>query len=285
MLKIGLQYFAEEAETIPQTEEVAESVTEDVTPQENTTQEEVTETPFKLKIKYNHEEQELDEEKARELAQKGMNYDKVFEEYSTLKNKVTEYDDIPVSDLKATAQALGMTVKDYLEYTKNFADEANIQKIADTYEVDYTVAKAIYETQKPKAQSVEQPEPIQDRLETDIHELYKAYPEVTEDDIKAIMDDYNSGVPMIKAFEAYNLKQENEKTKTRLSELEKQLSTKKVNEENSNAAVGSLTGGGDTVPSDIYSKEEFNALTKEQINSNLDKALKSMSYWSAKKRK
>jgi hypothetical protein len=39
---------------------------------------------FKLKIKYNSEEMELDADRARELAQKGMNYDKVQEKLQAL---------------------------------------------------------------------------------------------------------------------------------------------------------------------------------------------------------
>lgn len=63
-------------------EEVIHDDEEEVEAQDEEEQEEAPTTEqalAKLRIKYNGEEQELDEEKAREYAQKGMNYDKVAE--------------------------------------------------------------------------------------------------------------------------------------------------------------------------------------------------------------
>ena len=42
--------------------------------------------PFRLKVKYNHEEMYLPEDEAAALAQKGMNYDKLQKSYEELKN-------------------------------------------------------------------------------------------------------------------------------------------------------------------------------------------------------
>ena len=42
--------------------------------------------PFRLKVKYNHEEIYLPEEEAAALAQKGMNYDKLQKSYEDLKS-------------------------------------------------------------------------------------------------------------------------------------------------------------------------------------------------------
>lgn len=42
--------------------------------------------PFRLKVKYNHEEMYLPEEEAAVLAQKGMNYDKLQKSYEDLKS-------------------------------------------------------------------------------------------------------------------------------------------------------------------------------------------------------
>lgn len=298
MLCLGTQFFADEpAATMPQSPDVApESEDGEATIPEPVQQEDAPpaqpETPpFKLKIKYNHEEKELDEETARELAQKGMNYDKVLKEHEALKARLSEYESMSIDEIKASAQALGMTVKDYIEYAKGYADEANIQKIADTYGVDYAYAKALYETQKAARPAGSKPaeaappaEPVQDKLEADIHELYKAYPDVTEDDVKAIMDDYGKGVPMLAAYEKYLLKKEHEQAKARLAEYEKKLAIRETNDRNNDMAVGSLSGGGDAAPSDIYTKEELDALTPEQIRRDPDKAAKSMSYHSKKRK-
>lgn len=293
MLILGLQFFAEEpAAAIPQAEPAAQQAQTETaaTPPEASAQEtppeQVPQTavPFSLKVKYNHEERELDEAAARDYAEKGMNYDKVFGEYCALKAKASVY-----GEIEAQAQAAGMTVEDYIQHAKSHADEAAIQKIADTYSVDYAVAKAIHETRKapaaatPQATQTADPAP-DDKLDADIHALYKAHPDVTEDDVKAIMDDYGKGIPMTAAYEAYKLRKEHEQTVAKLAELEKKLYVKDVNEENNKSAVGSLTSDGETIPNEFYTKEELDSLTREQISANLDKAMASMSEHSRKRK-
>ena len=58
-----------------------EEPAEDTTPEADTKPE-----PYKLKIKYNHEEMEIPEDEAVPLIQKGMNYDKLQERYNAIQN-------------------------------------------------------------------------------------------------------------------------------------------------------------------------------------------------------
>lgn len=52
--------------------------------------------PYKLKIKYNHEEMEIPENEAIPLIQKGMNYDKLQERYDNIQNdpRLSDYDKV-----------------------------------------------------------------------------------------------------------------------------------------------------------------------------------------------
>jgi hypothetical protein len=75
-----------EVETVEDTTPTEETEAEAPETQEQEPQTEQPEqTPF-LKVKYNKEEMELDEERARELAQKGLNYDKTIERLQALES-------------------------------------------------------------------------------------------------------------------------------------------------------------------------------------------------------
>jgi hypothetical protein len=75
-----------EVETVEDTTPTEETEVEAPETQEQEPQTEQPEqTPF-LKVKYNKEEMELDEERARELAQKGLNYDKTIERLQALES-------------------------------------------------------------------------------------------------------------------------------------------------------------------------------------------------------
>lgn len=61
--------------------------------------EEPVENTFSLDIKYNGEEQVIDDiERARELAQKGMNYDKINERATQFEEELKQYKDNPLYD-------------------------------------------------------------------------------------------------------------------------------------------------------------------------------------------
>lgn len=76
------------------------------------------ENEFTLDIKYNGEQMSLDKQRATELAQKGMNYDHVYEELKRLRENPE------LEKLNKLAQAAGMSTGELLDMLLN-EDETN----------------------------------------------------------------------------------------------------------------------------------------------------------------
>lgn len=77
-----------------------------------------------LTIKHNHEEHSLTREEARQLAQKGMNYDHVADELKRLRED-------PAQQLfEQLAQQSGMTREEYLKAVQTQMEQAETQKLA-----------------------------------------------------------------------------------------------------------------------------------------------------------
>lgn len=136
-----------------------------------------------LKVKFNHDELILSEEEARTLAQKGLNYDKIYSQLEALKGQPD------------------------------------------------TTGKALKE----------------DALDED-------------DEVKQI-------------------KEENEVLKQKLKEAGAKLLKEKALEQNKKSSIGSV-GMKAKREAELFTKEELATLSKSEIKQNLDKALKSLSYWS-----
>jgi hypothetical protein len=172
--------------------------------------------PFRLMVKFNHNELELDEENARVLAQKGLNYDKVK----------AQLDSITANE----AQTKG-----------GFEDEAV--------------------------------------------QFFEKYPEVKAADIpESVMLEYQRGIPLSVAFEGYLNGEKIKELSSELEDLKAANEIKVANEGNSVSATGSISGFGAVNTDDIYTEEELNSLNQSELSKNLDKALKSMTFWSQKRK-
>lgn len=97
----------EDTTPIEQTDGFEQTESQEQEPQTETEQVEQT-NPF-LKVKYNKEEMELDEATARELAQKGLNYDKTYERLQALES------DPRLTFVEELAQLQGMDVNQFIE--------------------------------------------------------------------------------------------------------------------------------------------------------------------------
>jgi len=98
-IEFDLQLFAEEegtpAEDVQEADEDLEEDYEDDGEVDDSEEEELSE--FELKVKYNDEESVItDREKAIELAQKGMNYDKIKSKYGDLEKEMKKANDDPM---------------------------------------------------------------------------------------------------------------------------------------------------------------------------------------------
>lgn len=105
----------------PEEEAPTEPVAEDTKPEEEQP------TPQKLKIKFNHEEREIDLEEAAALAQKGMNYDKAVERAS--QEAAQKARDSLIADMGYTWNGKAITTE--AEYKQAMAEQKIIEQYKD----------------------------------------------------------------------------------------------------------------------------------------------------------
>lgn len=145
----------ETAEETP-TEITSEEITEETTVGETTEEEtpEVAEVQTKVKLKYNHEEKEYSLDEVVPLAQKGMNYDKISQEYQTLKASPV------LSYIEKIANANGMTPEQVIDVMQRNDDAAEIEALSERENVPYEIAERLYRTEQKTAR-------IENTLSTD----------------------------------------------------------------------------------------------------------------------
>lgn len=182
--------------------------------------------PFTLKVKYNHNEMELDEEKARELAQKGLNYDKVKSELDRIKGLEDE--------------------KKLLEQSEKYFEDKG--EIITDENLRLTAYKAVKDKEQAEA------------LETQKQKLFAKYEglkdtDITPDVIDAFLKD---GTSFVSTFELNVEKAAKAKLEAELKALKEAAEIEAKNKENEMSAMGSAGGGGG-----IESEKEF--FTKDEI--------------------
>ena len=229
------------------------------TPVESEAEETPTETQAEpdsfMTIKYNGAEQKLTQEQAITLAQKGMNYDKVFGELQSLKNSQE------MQILNELAKSSGVSVSQYMQSLLTFQNNAMLQKYADNLRGKYPdapdelineMAKSQFEKANADKKNLEMvtaksaEKEQTDKLVKQINALTAEFPDV---DINNLPDEViemaAQGETLLGAYRAFELKQLREKYKS----LETEKSTILKNQDNKRKATGSLSNkaGGESV--------------------------------------
>jgi hypothetical protein len=121
-------------------EEETESV-EDTTPTEE--ESDTVETPQKIKIKYNHEEQEISLDEAVELAQKGKNYDKLQEKLQSFES------DPRLSFVETLAKEQGMDVNEFIDAYSQWQEQEKLNQLVQQ-NIPEDIAQEILESRKER---------------------------------------------------------------------------------------------------------------------------------------
>jgi len=216
----------------------AEETTE--TPEESTETEESTDSkevsnPFGLKVTYNGEEQTLNEDDARSFAQKGMNYDKIYEPLQRLTR---------MHGLGSVGELLNMLNDTEVQYQisnemdrmredPKYADVSDeiLEEIA-TAKVNENISNQDYEFENAQR---EQADAESVRLQRDIDKFFNEYPEYREkgpDSIDPKVYDYvKQGYTLLEAYQKWSRENPQEKIS-------------KLNEENKKKSLGNTTNAG-----------------------------------------
>ncbi|WP_206460421.1 hypothetical protein [Anaerovorax sp. IOR16] len=232
--------FSEESVEEPEGAEVIETE-EDTKPKGDVTDPE----PYKLKVKYNHEDMELGEEEAIPLIQKGMNYDKAIERAAqeAKQQAIDEY---------IAAQGYewnGNPITTESQYQQALYEQELASKGVDPTEIQRLVGE---HPDVRRAMEIAEAAEQEELSTKEYKEFISEYPDVRPEDIPKEVFEYQAqtGKPLLDCMR-YN----------ELRILKEQNKTLKQNKENSKRApVGSVTTFGSDDPNYDPFLDGFNSI-------------------------
>lgn len=236
------------------------------TPDEPTEQPEQTveapEPTSFMTIKYNGEDKALSQEEAITMAQKGMNYDKVFGELQTYRQHFKNADDMKI--LIDMANSAGLDVPAYLQRMQGFQNNAMIQNIAEQLKERYPdapdgliqeMATAQFEkqTSDKRQQKIDtetaKQKAARENLLNQINALESEYPDVDINHLpNEVIEKAQRGESLLSAYRAYELKQ----LKDQITTYTNEINALKKNQTNRQKTTGSLTGKGGNDTTDAF---------------------------------
>lgn len=242
----------------------------------DTTQQEVQQDQPFLTVKYNKDEVSLDRDRAIEYAQKGMNYDHVYEELNQLRNNPG------MSYLDKQAQQYGMTVEQLVQAYQQQEQQEELNNLIQN-NIPPHFAQEMLENRKFREQYQTERETNQQKTQQEqmYNEFLQTYPEFNDPQkANEISVDVWARVQQGKNLtDAYN--------EHKVKEYQKQfeaLQTKEqaaaANQANALSSTGSVKSEG--VPSTGYiSKDVFEANKGNQkwMYEHFDEIKKSMGKW------
>jgi hypothetical protein len=235
----------------PETEIDAPSEQEETSQEQPPTEEQSN--PF-LKVKYNKEEMDLDEDRARELAQMGLNYPKLQERLQALES------DPRLAFIESLAKQHDMSPQEYMEAVKQQQEQARIQDLVEQG-ISEELAQEMLENRKFREQyeNERKSKAEEERKNAEFKDFFDHYRQVNGKDFntqtdeipKAVWEMVESGVPLKFAYMSH----EN-------NNLRNQLTTLKQNESNARKApVSSVTAhGGNKIESEDDFLAGFNSI-------------------------
>jgi hypothetical protein len=262
---MNLQYFAEgePTEPIEPTEPVEPS--EPVEPTDPP--QEPTDESF-LEIKYNKEQVKLDRERAAELAQKGMNYDKAVERAKQ------EARDTYIAEQGYQWNGKPITTEsDYKQALKEqeLTEKYKAQDLPDEVVQELVESKKFREQYESERKQSEE----KAKVESDFQAFLDTFPDTDPKDIPAsVWEEVDKGKSLVDAY----TKHENQTLKTKLAELEKGKEIDQQNEENAQSSTGAINNKGDAGNA-YFTREQVAKMSTEEVNNHWKTINESMKKW------
>jgi len=225
-------------------------------------------TSFKLKVKYNKDEIELDQDKAVEYAQKGMNYDKMFEQKQLLEDQIKEIQQ--ASDLiDEIAKETGKTRSEVIEATRRQRLAAKAKEQGKSVTELEAVQRA--DAEKARADQLESEQKKRERKANEWSEFHTTYPDVEPVSIpKDVFQSWTDGdTPLLNLYKLHKYDQAQatiQELERKSKEMEKQLEAQKINSENTAAAPPKL-GSGEPAEKPL-TKEDIDKMTPAELAKN-----------------
>ena len=226
---------AEESTEEPDRETVEESAQK---PQEETQE---AEEPF-LNIKYDKQEYGLTKEEAKDLAEKGKNYERLFEKYSTLNSNIERIARMNNMDINTFLQELGNSTRN-VEISKEVDALQSAYPDTDIAVLEELATKRVDERLNLQEQSfVNEQNMVANQQDQEIRRqlnlFRQEYPNLAPDKLDAKVYDYvKSGYTLLEAYNKW-ARSEGEKQK---SVEDKKSKVSQLNEENKKKSLGSTS--------------------------------------------
>jgi hypothetical protein len=234
-----------------------ETIGEDTKPpSDNVESTQESEKPQKLKVKFNHEERELDFEEAAQLAQKGMNYEKAVER--ARQEAAQQARDSVIAEMGYTWNGQPITTE--AQYKQAMAEQKLIEQYRDR-DLPPEVIQELVENRRDREerQREKQTQAEQAKQQEAFNEFFQYFEQVNDRRFDAnkdilpqeVIDAVAKGQPLKFAYMEHHNKT-----------LRDQLKIAKQNQSNSKKApVGSVTAGGGvkTDPEDLF-LQGFNSI-------------------------
>ena len=217
-----------------------------------------------LQIVYNGAPVTLDKEKAVMLAQKGMNYDKLFEKFENLKAELNEANEYK-KRIEEIAKELKVPATEVLKSLNDEKEEVSIAEYSLRNNLPLEQAKNFREMEKKIAlleKEKSELEPFKKRQE-EISELKAVYPDA---------DERSLDPEILKIWEESKRPLKDVYNEVTLRKLMEEKAAEKANEENLKASSGSV--------SSVYEKEEeytdddIRSMSDAELTRNFEKILK-----------
>ena len=229
-------------ETVEETEQVSEETIEEPVPDN-------VDNSF-LRVKFNGEERTLTEEEARNLAQKGMNYDRFYEPIERLArlNNMTvgEY----VNQLNDTQVQYEVSKEmDSLKEDPKYAniDDAVLEEIA-TARVNQNMGER---DRNYQSQVQEQADAQQAQAQREIDKFMEEYPEYRNKGPEAldpkVFDFVKQGYTLLEAYNKFQRETSNK------AQAEAKLKAQQINEANKQKSLGNISNAGEVEKDDFLS--------------------------------
>jgi hypothetical protein len=235
-------------------------------------------TSFKLKVKYNKDEIELDQDKAVEYAQKGMNYDKVYERLQGLESQLKGAEKAQ-RVIKEIAQESNITEQEAIERIEKqrLAAKAKTQNKP----VEQLIAEQRAAALEAKVTAYETAEAKQTRHIEELVEFEKSHPDVDvsnlpeelqakwrdgSQDLETLYKLHNHDVL---ARSTKDLEAQIAKLTEDLKKMQEQEAVKQINAENAAAAPGKLGEG--AVAEQPLTQELIDTMTPSELDKNHEK--------------
>lgn len=209
--------------------------------EETTEAPETEETPqWSLKVKYNGEERDLNEEDARTYAQKGMNYDKIYEPLERL----AKANNLSVSDYLNQLNDTQLRYEVSMEVDKLREDpryEGVSDEILEEIANSHVMENVNLQKQKQEETLKAEADASQEAVQRDVDRFLSEYPEFKNQPPEAInpkvFEYVDQGYSLLEAYEKW----------LRTDKVSKQ------NESNKKRSLGSTTNAGKAEADDFLS--------------------------------